>query len=948
MILRSAATSLAVCVGLLHGGGAAAAAPTSAPVVRDAELTMAEDTSVDGQVALVARPNETLSVKLKRPPQHGELVLLDASSGAFTFRPAKDFNGDDAFAVEVSNGRRTSVAKVALHISPVNDAPATKPLTLSPAEDSAARGTVVATDVDRDVLTYRLSVPPEHGDAMVDPRSGGLTYRPNADYHGSDTLRVEVSDGSATADAEVSIAVSAVNDAPVAKAGTARCIEDVPCDGVVAATDVDGDALTYRLVVRPKRAEVTVDAASGAFHFVPAKDVHGPDAFSVEVSDGKLKATAVCSVDVAAQNDAPVPMALSLSTSEDTAAQGTAHATDIDGDELRWSVAVPPQHGTARIDARSGAVWYQPAADSFGSDTFKVSVSDGTASADAEVSVAVSAVNDAPVVQATAYSVDEDGTARESCPATDVDGDALSFKVGQKPKHGALELDAKTGAFVYQPAHDYAGHDNFTVQVSDGRLTTEAVMRLTVRPVNDAPVPAPLELKGLEDEVLYGAMSATDVDADVLRYELAAAPAHGEAKVDPRTGAVSYTPSADYQGPDTFAVSVSDGTTSSSTNVTVALSAVDDAPRVTRAILAMSEDQPGTGALPGRDVDGDALAFRIVTPPKHAKVEIVDAALGKYRVAPDADVNGDDELTFEVSDGKTAVQGAVALRIAPVNDAPTLAGAALETREDEPVAGAVSGRDIDADTLSYAVAAQPAKGRASVDPRTGAVRFEPAKDAYGDFTFTVVTTDGQLTSAPATVSVRVSPVNDAPVAKANTVKCDEDTKAVSKLEAFDVDGDAVTFAVIRAPAHGTLQLTDVRTGAFVYTPSPNFFGDDSFAFEATDPSGAVGRAEMALMVRAVNDPPVAVADNISGPCHGSVSGRLQGFDRESRRVTFHLVEEPRYGRVKLDSQTGDFTFYTDGGDEQQVSFKFAAFDGEIASPPAELTVHLQSACGNNG
>src|ERR1700690_2851073 len=103
--------SLTAVVSLLTASLAAAA-----PVVRDLEVTTLEDNEVQGQVA--ANNGEALASKLKRWPRHGDVKL---EGGAFTYRPAKDFNGDDTFWVDVSAGRRTATARVTVHVEAVND-----------------------------------------------------------------------------------------------------------------------------------------------------------------------------------------------------------------------------------------------------------------------------------------------------------------------------------------------------------------------------------------------------------------------------------------------------------------------------------------------------------------------------------------------------------------------------------------------------------------------------------------------------------------------------------------------------------------------------------------------------------------------------------------------------------------------------------------------------------
>ena len=115
----------------------------------------------------------------------------------------------------------------------------------------------------------------------------------------------------------------------------------------------------------------------------------------------------------------------------------------------------------------------------------------------------------------------------------------------------------------------------------------------------------------------------------------------------------------------------------------------------------------------------------------------------------------------------------------------------------------------------------------------------------------------------ATVSLTVTPVNDAPVAVADSYSTAEDT-ALTVAAALgvlandtDVDGDPLTAVKVSDPAHGTLALA--ADGSFVYTPAADYSGADSFTYKANDGPADSNVAMVSLTVTAVNDAPVAVA-----------------------------------------------------------------------------------------
>ena len=911
--------------------------PAFAFGAKDVELKVKEDGSAQGQVVA----SESASVfKLKSNPRHGE-AAIDAATGAFTYTPGKDFSGDDAFAVEVTNGKRRARAMVRIDVEGENDAPVAAALTLKTNEDTAARGGVQVTDADGDTVAFMIGREPQHGNATVDARTGAVNYQPAANHFGADAFSVEVTDGRLTTVAEVSVQVAAVNDAPIATNATLSVKEDAKLAGKPVVKDVDGDALSFRIAKPPKHGALEADAQTGAFTYVPAKDFHGDDTFTLEATDGKLKSSAAMAVKVEAVNDAPVTKAVFLSTQEDIGASGLVVASDIDGDSLAYDIGKAAAHGTASVDKRSGKVSYLPAADYHGSDTFTVVVGDGAATASSEVSVAIAAVNDAPRVAAGRFSFAEDSKLQGRPEAMDVDGDVLTYRVARKPAHGTFELDAATGAFVFMPVKDYFGADGFALEVSDGKLKTEVPVVLDVQAVNDAPVAKALMLATAEDTSVKGVVVASDVDDATLQYAVKVAAKHGEATVDPRTGAVGFVPAPDYNGADAFVVEVRDGALTATSAVSVAVAAVPDVPRVRAAVLETMEDAAAAGMLPGMDPDGDTLTFRLLSQPKLGAAVLVDASTGAWKLTPGADLNGEDELRFEVSDGTTTVPGVVKILVAAVNDAPTMAGLSLSTLEDVGVEAMLPGKDIDGDALTYAVVGKSPKGAATVVK--GLARFEPARDQNGTTEFTVTVSDGKVTSAPVKMVVAIAAQNDAPLAGAMRVTTAEDTLLMGALQAGDVDGDPMTFAIVRQPAHGKVKLTDGRAGLYQYQPASDYFGEDEFVFSVADASGASSQAPVRIDVTPVDDTPVAAADAITAPLRGTITGRLHGFDRESKQVTYRIVEQPQFGRVRLiNERTGDFEFATDGSTTSRTEFLFEVSDGALTSAPAAMAIAIRS------
>ena len=157
-------------------------------------------------------------------------------------------------------------------------------------------------------LVAELVYTTAHGQLTLNP-DGSFNYTPDADFNGSDSFVYRANDGSTDSnEVTVVINVTAVNDAPVAAAGSAVGIEDKPILGQAVATDINSPALSYALVGANGGAQhgtVTMNA-NGQFSYVPTANYHGPDSFAFKASDGALESNlATVSLTVNPVNDAP-------------------------------------------------------------------------------------------------------------------------------------------------------------------------------------------------------------------------------------------------------------------------------------------------------------------------------------------------------------------------------------------------------------------------------------------------------------------------------------------------------------------------------------------------------------------------------------------------------------------------------------------------------------------
>ncbi|TPW18257.1 MAG: hemagglutinin/hemolysin-like protein, partial [bacterium] len=295
-----------------------------------------------------------------------------------------------------------------------------------------------------------------------------------------------------TATARVSVTVRPVNDAPVAVADSSSTAEDTPVSITVLANDydVDGDSLTLSAPSMTAQGG-TVAVQGAAFLYNPPAGYFGLDTFLYTASDGALSASATVTIRVDSVNDAPVAVADSTATAEDTAVLVAVLANDydLDGETLTVTAAGPLSVQGGTVTILGAQVRYDPPANFYGTDSFLYSVTDGTTTASAQVSILVASVNDAPVALADEASTAEDTPVSIGVLANDYDVDAASLTLtapALSAQGGALAVQGSV--LLYSPRAGFFGTDTITYTISDGVLAASTSVLVQVTSVNDAPV----------------------------------------------------------------------------------------------------------------------------------------------------------------------------------------------------------------------------------------------------------------------------------------------------------------------------------------------------------------------------------------------------------------------------------------------------------------------------
>lgn len=282
----------------------------------------------------------------------------------------------------------------------------------------------------------------------------------------------------------------------------------------------------------------------------------------------------------------------------------------------------------------------------------------------------------------------------------------------------------------------------------------------------------------------------------------------------------------------------------------------------------------------------------------------------------------------------------VYLSVTPANAAPVAGNdSGFSTTEDTPVTISAStllqnDTDGDGDALTLAGVSNAIGGTVAINAQ-GNVVFTPNANYNGAASFSYTVSDGNGGTTTASVSLTVTPVNDAPVANNNSFGATEDT-AITLTAAqllgndSDVDGNPLSLTGVSNAVNGTVAINGA--GNVVFTPAANYFGAASFQYSIADGQGGFATATVNLTVAPVNDKPIVVNDSFSGSEDTPVlltAAQLLANDSdiEGSALTVLTVSNAVNGTVSKDG-AGNITFTPAANYNGPASFQYIARDAQ--------------------
>jgi hypothetical protein len=890
-------------------------------------------------------------------PLSGELHILDADYDS----PA-DADGDNVYEVIVAadDGWLSDSQAFSVTIADVDE-----PLfftsyngdfnvSLAVDENSRDAAVVAAEDPEGAAIVYSIVDSYDGASFTIDAQTGVLRFltapdhESPADLDGNNvyTVLVAATDGRFFDYQTISIQVEDVNDRPSVTTGPALSVnEDSAYVARVAATDGDGDTLSFAIVGGADASHFVIDPETGDLSIVASLDYEAPaDADGdnvyeviVQASDGQSSDERQLSITV---NDVFDDVEIVSYGGADqvalTVQEGSLQVADADASfspfwGARFAIAGGADAALFAVDPYSGLLSFkypflpdfEAAADAGGDNVYDVVVvvTMATSSDTQAFAITVDNRNEGLWITSNgggdaAVSISEGDRNVTTVVAYDQDGDAPIYSIVGGADSALFAIDPATGALTFIAAPDYeaphgaAGTNSYVVEVgaSDGEYSSRQTITVGVGNVNEG-VTITSGGGGASDSVTVAengtavtTVAAGDVDGDALTYAIAGGADSSRFAIDPQTGALRFVQAPNFEAPGDVGgnnvydvvVSVTDGSFTDSQAVAVTVSNLNEALAITSngggasASISVAENGAAVATVAASDPDGGAVTYAIA--------------------------GGADAARFTIN----ASTGALAFVAAPNFEAPG---------------------DVGANNV-YDVVVSASDG-SFVDTQALAVTVGNVNEAV------VITSSGGGASATATAA--------------------ENGTAVLTVSAGDPDGGPVTYAIAGGADSGRFTI-DAATGYLAFLAAPNFEAPaDSGAnnvydvvVSASDGTSTDTQA-LAVSVGNVNEAPVIMSNGGSGAAAISVAENglavtmVTAADPDGTLASYSIVGGADAARFTINPQTGALQFVAapdwelpgDSNQDNVYAVVVRASDGQLVDDQALSVSVTNMRDGNN-
>ncbi len=980
----------------------------TAPTVSEATFSIDENspiTTIIGTVTASDPEQDVLSYTIIAGNDMGAFQI-DEATGEITVADDSplDFEINPTFVltVGVSDGALNNQAGITINLNdiaePINTAPTVSEATFSIEENSPTTtvvGTVTASDPEQDALTYTIIAGNELGAFQIDEASGELTVADDnpLDFEINPTfvLKVQVSDGTLNNQADITINVNDVAEAPLITESTFSIDENSVVStvvGTVTASDPEQDVLSYTIITGNELGAFQIDEAIGEITVTDANpldfEINPTFLLTVQVSDGALNNQADITINLNDVAEAPLISESTFSIDENsptTTIVGAVTASDSEQDALTYTIIAGNELGAFQLDEATGEITVTDANpldfETNPSFVLTVQVSDGTLNNQADITINLNAVAEAPLISESTFSLDENSPTTSvvgTVIASDSEQDVLSYTIIAGNELGAFQIDEATGEITVADDSplDFEINPAFvlTVQVSDGALNNQAGITINLNdiaePINTAPTVSEATFSLDENSpttTIVGTVTASDPEQDVLSYTIIAGNDLGAFQIDEATGEITVADAnpLDFEINPTFVltVQVSDGALNNQAGITINLNDVAEAPLISESTFSIDENSIVStvlGTVTSSYPEQDALTYTIIAGNELGTFQI-DEATGEITVTDanplDFEINPTFVLTVQVSDGALNNQADITINLNDVAEAPLISESTFSIDENSPttsVVGTVTASDPEEDVLTYTILDGNELGAFQLDEATGEITVADANpldfEINPTFVLTVQVSDEALNNqSDITINLNdiAEPINIAPTVSEATFSIDENsqtTTIVGTVTASDPEQDVLSYTIITGNDLGAFQIDEAIGEITVADNSPlDFETNPTFVLTVQVSDGTLNnQADITINLNDVAEAPLILGSTFSidekSPTT-TIIGTVIASDPEQDALTYTIIAGNELGAFQIDEATGEITV----ADANPLDFEI--------NPTFVLTVQVSDGALNN-
>ncbi len=892
----------------------------------------------------------------------------EGASRTLTVAPALNQSGSARITVTVSDGQTSASKSFLLTVQHLNQPPSITGLADQTILEDSAAGPLEFTvgDVDNAVDSLAVSATADNP-TLIPPGAflfGGtgasrtLRIMPTADQTGSARVTVTVTDGSLSSSQAFQVVVQPANDPPQILGLTdLNTLEDVPLGPVpFTVLDVESSAAALQVNAFSDNPQLLpsgalVLAGQGSSHELtinPAANQNGLAHITVTVSDGEATTQRTILLTVSAVNDSPTLSGLpALQTiTEDGRLTVSFTINDIDSSVDGLVVAatsdnprlINPAGLQLAGTGGSRTLTLIPVPDQSGTANITLTVSDGILTVQHIFQLAVTSVNDPPVISGlNDYQMEEDGLAFLSFSITDVDTPGGELAINTVSDNAQLfppgtVAASRNGAdwmLTLRPAANQNGTAQITVSAFDGFASTIRSFRVTVQAVNDWPIISGIADQTIQENAQPGPLTFTISDVESPAAALLVTAASDNPQLLPLGALVlagegaertlTVTPAAHQSGSARITVTVSDGDLPASQTFLLTVAPVNDAPVISG--LSASQTIPEDGRLvvtfKVQDIDSPVDSLVIVAVGDNPSLlpanSLQVSGTGENRIltiTPATDQSGTANITVTVSDGALEDRKMFQLVVTPINDPPAIAGLG-DYQMDEDNLGLISFRVTDLDSPASDLSGSASADDSQLFPPGSLVlnksggdwvlTMRPPANQNGVARITVIASDG-LAVASQTVQVTVKPVNNAPqlIGLADQIMLEDGVLGPLPFTVSDLETPAATLTVVATsdnlrlfPPGSIVMGGQGSDRTLKATPAPDENGTAHITVTVSD--GELSSPQVILLtVQPVNDVPIITGlrdiSLLSG-ASGSVDFSVADVDNDPASYRISLTSD---------------------------------------------------------